>query len=148
MRTRTATALLAAVLLCGCAADNPSPLRLAATLSPNPLRPPDAEGWVFWDLELRASGSGTVLVEQATVLLFNAAGVRVGENRPFYSRSAGCTVCTTDVTIEPGRSTRFSGNRSFYVGGGAPVRLVYTVSYTDDLGKGSATAEVPVSTAP
>ena len=145
MRSRTATALLGAVLLYGCA-DNPSPLRLTATLSPNPLRPPDAEGWVFWDLELRASGSGTVLVEQATVLLFNAAGVRVGENRPFYSRSAGCTVCTTDVTIEPGRSQRFSGNRSFYVGGGVPVRLVYTVFYTDDLGKSSTTVEVPVST--
>jgi hypothetical protein len=147
MRVRPATALLGAVLLCACA-DNPSPLRLTATLSPSPLPPPDAQGQVVWDLELRASGSGTVLVERAQVLLFNASGVRVGENRPLYSRSAGCNVCSTDVRIAPGRSERMSGNRSFYIGGGAPVRLVYTVYYSDELGPGSTTVEVPVSAGP
>ena len=144
MRSRTATALLGAVLLCGCA-DNPSPLRLAAAISPNPLPAPDAQGIVFWDLELRASGSGTVLLQRASVLLFNASGVRVGESTPLYSRSAGCNLCSTDITIPPGRSERQIGNRSYYIGGGAPVRLVYTVYYSDDLGQGSTTVEVPVS---
>jgi hypothetical protein len=148
MRVRPAAALLGAVLLCGCADNNPSPLRLTATISPSPLQPPDAQGQVFWDLELRASGKGTVLVESAQVLLLNASGVRVGENRPLYSRSAGCSVCSTDVRLAPGRSERIIGNRSFYVGGGAPVRLVYTVYYSDDLGPGSATVEVPVSAGP
>ena len=143
MFVRLVALALCALLLCSCA-DNPSPLRLTATVSPNPLPAPDAQGIVFWDLELRASGSGTVLVERGNVLLFNASGARVGESRPVYSRSAGCTVCSTDVTIASGRSERLSGNRAFYVGGGAPVRLVYTVYYSDDLGSGSTTVEVPV----
>jgi hypothetical protein len=55
-------------------------------------------------------------------------------------------VCSTDITIASGRSEQQIGNRAYYVGGGAPVRLVYTVYYSDDLGAGSSTVEVPVST--
>jgi hypothetical protein len=43
-----------------------------------------------------------------------------------------------------GTSSRWSGKRVKYVGGGAPVRFVYTIFYSDDLGPGSTTVEVPV----
>jgi hypothetical protein len=150
MRTRALVILVGAVLFSGCGSNpssDPSPLRLGASVSPNPLSRPDAEGNVFWTLDLRASGSGTVLVERADVLLLDAAGARVGETKVFYSRSAGCSVCTTDLTLASGVSRRFNNDRvKLARGGGTPVRFVYTVFYSDDLGSGSITVEVPVST--
>jgi hypothetical protein len=103
MIPRLAASLLFAVLACSCA-DNPSPLRLVVTVSPNPISAPAGPGDVFYDLELRASGSGTVRVERGDVQLLDAAGAKVGHSRPFFSRSAGCSVCSTDVSIAAGRS--------------------------------------------
>jgi hypothetical protein len=150
MLVRLFAGLLGGVLLCSCT-DSPvaataptTPLRLGVTVTPNPLAAPAEPGDVVWDVQLRASGSGTILIQRGVVLLLDAAGVRVGETQQFWSRSAGCSVCSTDVTIAAGASARWSGNRVRYVGGGTPVKFVYTIFYADDLGPGSITVEVPV----
>ena len=144
MLVRFPAVLLCAILTYGCT-DNPSPLRLTATVTPNPLAAPAAPGDdVFYDVELRNAGRGTILIERGNVQLLDASGARVGESRPVFSRSAGCSVCSGDVTIPAGRSERWSRNRAHYVGGGTPVRLVHTIFYSDDLGPGSTTVEVPV----
>ena len=144
MLVRLAAALFSVVLVCGCT-DNPSPLRLTATVTPNPLAAPVTAGDdVFYDVELRNTGRATILIERGSVMLLDASGLRVGESRPVFSRSAGCSVCSGDVTIPAGRSERWSRNRAHFVGGGAPVRLVYTIFYSDDLGPGSTTVEVPI----
>jgi hypothetical protein len=149
MRRRALAVLLGAVLLCGCGGNpstDPSALRLGVSVSPNPLSPPDAEGNIVWNLDLRASGSGTVLVERASVQLFDASGARVGAKQVFYSRSAGCSVCPADFTIPSGVSHRFNNDRVKSVRASTPVRFVFTAFYSDDLGSGSTTVEVPVST--
>lgn len=148
MRRRVFVVLLGAVFFSSCGGNpstDPSPLRLGVSVSPNPLPQPDAAGNIFWNLDLRASGSGTVLLERASVQLFDASGARVGDTQMFYSRSAGCSVCPSDFTIPSGVSHRFNNDRVKSIGAGAPVRFVFTAFYSDDLGAGSTTVEVPVS---
>lgn len=139
--------VLAGLLLVGCE-DNPvsaTPQRLMVTVTPNPLAAPSEAGTdVLWDLRLSASGSGSILVERGDAQLLEASGAKVGQTLELWSRSTGCTVCSTDVRIADGRSESHIGRRVRYVGGGAPVRFVYTLSYVDDLGPGSTTVEVPV----
>lgn len=148
MRKCALAVIPGAGLFSGCGGSpstDPSALRLQAVVSPNPLLPPDPDGNVVWNVDLRASGSGTVLLERTNVLLVDASGARVGEVQGFFSRSAGCSVCSTDVTIPAGGAQRFSNNRVKAVNAGTPVRLVYTAFYSDDLGPGSTSVEVPVS---
>lgn len=148
MRRRAFVVFLGAVFVSGCGgtpSTDPSPLRLGVSVTPNPLPRPDAAGNIFWNLDLRASGSGTVLLERASVQLFDASGARVGDTQTYYSRSAGCSVCPTDFTIPSGVSHRFNNDRVKSVGASTPVRFVFTAFYSDDLGPGSTTVEVPVS---
>ena len=148
MFVRLAAPLLLAVLACSCGDDpavaTTTPLRLEVTVSPNPLPAPAGPGNIFWDVVLRASGRGTFLIERADVLLLDASGAVVGQKQEFWSRSAGCSVCTTDFTIEGGRAAQFSGKSVRYVGGGVPVRFTYTVFYSDSVGPGQTGVEVPV----
>jgi len=140
---RLAGALLSVSLLCGCG-DNSvtaTPLRLTAAITPNPLSAPSGPGDISWDLQLSASGSGSILILRADAQLLDSLGLTVGQKQEFWSR---CSVCTTDLRIEAGRTTRFSGNHIRHVGGAAPVRFVYTISYEDDLGPGTTTVEVPI----
>jgi hypothetical protein len=144
---RLGAALLCSVL-CSCS-DDPvataaSPLRLTATVSPNPLSAPSVAGDVFYDLELRASGSGSILLDRGDVQLLAASGAKVGHTQEFWMPSANCTVCTAEVRIAAGKSERWSRKRVHYVGGEAPVRLVYTLSWLDDRGPGTTIVEVPV----
>jgi hypothetical protein len=148
MFVRLAAPLIVAVLACTCS-DNQvvptaTPLRLDVTVSPNPLTAPAGPGDIVWDVVLRASGSGTFLIERGSVQLFDASGAIVGETQEYWSRSAGCSTCTTDITIPAGGSARFSGKRVRYIGGGVPVRFIYTVFYSDRVGPGQTGVEVPV----
>jgi hypothetical protein len=144
MTPRIAAALLGAVLLTACSnpmAAAPTPVRLAATITPNPMTAPEAGGDIVWNLELRAAGSGSVLIQRATVRLLDAAGAVVGETNEFWS---GCSVCSGEVRMNAGSSATYSGRRARYLGGGRPTRFIYTLTFVDDLGPGSTTAEVPV----
>jgi hypothetical protein len=141
---RLAGAFLSVSVLCGCGDDSmaiTTPLRLTATVTPNPLPAPSGPGDVVWDLQLSASGSGSILILRGDAQLLDAVGRTVGQKQEFWSR---CSVCTTDLHVEPGRTTRFSGNQIRYAGGAPPVRFVYTISYEDDIGPGTTTVEVPI----
>jgi hypothetical protein len=142
MSLRATLALLSSILLSTCA-NNPTPVRLTGTVSPNPLPVPAAAGDVSWDLELLAYGSGSVLLERGDVQLLAASGAKVGQTLEYWSPT-NCSVCTREVRIAPGTPQRWSGKRIHYIGGEAPVRFVYTLSYVDDLGPGTLSIEVPV----
>jgi hypothetical protein len=146
MSVRLAAALVSGIFLFSCT-DNqtaPTPLRLTGTISPNPLSAPATAGDVFWDVELRASGSGSVLLDRGDVQLLAASGAKVGHTQELWIPSANCTTCTKEWRIAAGTSQRWSAKRILYVGGEAPARMIYTLSYIDDLGPGSLTLEVPV----
>ncbi|HEU4692916.1 MAG TPA: hypothetical protein VFS23_31355 [Vicinamibacterales bacterium] len=147
MKSRIAAVLLSGAVLSG-ASNYPmftAPLRLTATITPNPLRAPARPGaGILWDLELKAEGSGSVLLERGYARLVDAAGRVVGSTLENLSRSAGCTTCDTDLRIEDGASMTFNDKQIVYVGGAPPARLIYTVSFSDRLGKGSTTVEVPL----
>jgi hypothetical protein len=99
---------------------------------------------LLWRLELRAAGSGSVLLQRGYARLVDSAGRIVGSNVELWSRSAGCTSCKTDLRIEDGASRIFDNKPIVFVGGDTPVKFVYTLSFVDDLGDGSVTVEVPV----
>ena len=147
MKSRIAAVLLIGAVISGVSDYKvfTAPLRLTATITPNPLRAPARPGaGILWNLELKAEGSGSVLVERGYARLVDAAGRVVGSTLEHLSRSAGCTTCDTDLRIEDGASLAFTDKQIVYVGGSPPIRLIYTVSFTDNLGKGSTTVEVPL----
>jgi hypothetical protein len=146
MNVRLASALMSALLVCGCG-DSPTaatPQRLTAVITPSPLTAPDAPGEILYDLRLSASGSGSVLLLRSDTLLLTESGAKVGETRRIWGPSAGCNVCTTDVRIQPGRAELWSGQRVTFVGGPKPTRFVYTIEYQDDIGPASTSVEVPI----
>jgi hypothetical protein len=149
-RPTNAFLLSALVLLCGCS-DSASPTaptseRLSAQISPNPLSAPTAPGDdVLWDVVLRANSSGSVVLDLGDAQLLSATGAKVGHTRELWIPTANCPTCTPEVRIAAGTSQRWSGKRVRYVGGEAPVKLVYTLTYLNDGGgTGSITVEVPV----
>ena len=99
---------------------------------------------LLWSLELKASGSGSILLQRGYARLVDSAGRIVGSNVELWSRAAGCDSCKTDIRIDDGASRTFDDKPIVFVGGDAPTRFVYTLSFTDDLGDGSVTVEVPV----
>lgn len=122
-----------------------APARLTATVRPNPMRSPAGPAsTLLWNLELRAEGSGSILLHRGYARLVDSAGRIVGSNVELWSRSAGCTSCKTDLRIEDGTSRIFDEKPIVFVGGDAPVKFVYTLSFADDLGDGSITVDVPV----
>jgi hypothetical protein len=99
---------------------------------------------LLWSLELKASGSGSILLQRGYARLVDSAGRIVGSNVELWSRAAGCDSCKTDIRIDDGTSRTFDDKPIVFVGGDPPVKFVYTLSFTDDLGDGSVTVEVPV----
>jgi hypothetical protein len=122
-----------------------APARLTVTVSPNPMRSPSGPGSsLLWSLEIKASGSGSVLLQRGYARLVDSAGRIVGSNIELWSRAAGCESCKTDIRIDDGATRTFDDKPIVYVGGEPPAKFVYTLSFTDDLGDGSVTVEVPV----
>jgi hypothetical protein len=99
---------------------------------------------LVWNLQLTAGPNG-VLVDRGVARLLDASGMVVGQTTEFHSRSMGCSGCTGDVRIGAGMSATYNGHRITYVGGGAPVRFTYTLTFVDDQnGASSISLEVPV----
>ena len=149
MKTRVAVLALSATLVWGCGESvgptSATPTRLTASVTPSPLSAPSAPGSdLTWNVKLSAEGSGSILIERAEARLLDGAGIEVGRVDEYWSRSAGCSVCTTDVRVSEGSSASWSGKRIRYVGGGRPIRFVFTIFFVDDLGSGSTRTEVPV----
>ncbi len=147
MSPRIAAVLVTGAIFYGCDG-NPTaaaPARLTITVTPSPMRSPAGPGsTLLWNLELRAAGSGSVLLQRGYARLVDSAGRIVGSNVELWSRSAGCTSCKTDIRIEDGTSRTFDDKPLVFVGGDPPAKFVYTISFVDDLGDGSTTIEVPV----
>jgi hypothetical protein len=145
---RLALAVSCVAILSGCSRDSPAtptPTRLSATITPNPLLAPATSGSrIFFNLALRAGTSGSVLILTADAKLLDASGTAVGETQEFWSQAAGCTQCSTDVRLAAGTPSTYSGKWITYIGGGRPVRFTYTLSFADDQGNGTTTVEVPV----
>ena len=147
MHTRVAALLVSGAIFYGCDGNPASATqaRLTAIVTPNPMRSPAGPGTdLSWNLELRAAGSGSVLVERGYARLVDAGGRIVGSSIDLWSKSAGCSSCSTDLRIEDGSSMTFDKKQITYIGGESPARFVYSVSFADDLGKGSTTVEVPI----
>jgi hypothetical protein len=146
MSPKIAVVLVLGVLY-GCEG-NPTmaaPARLTATITPNPMRSPGGPAsTLLWNLELRADGSGSILLHRGYARLVDAAGRIVGSNVELWSRAAGCESCKSDIRISDGASRTFDDKPIVYVGGEPPTKFVYSLSFTDDLGDGSITVEVPV----
>lgn len=122
-----------------------APARLTVTITPSPMRSPQGPGsTLLWSLELRAAGSGSVLLQRGYARLVDSAGRVVGSNVELWSRSAGCTSCKGDLRIDDGMSRTFDDKPIVFVGGDPPAKFVYTITFVDDLGDGSITIEVPV----
>lgn len=147
MSPRIAALLVVGAVFYGCEG-NPTaaaPARLTATVTPNPMRSPAGPAsTLLWNLELKASGSGSVVLQRGYARLVDAAGRIVGSNVELWSREAGCESCKSDILITDGASRTFEDKPIVYVGGEPPAKFVYTLSFTDDLGEGSITVEVPV----
>jgi len=147
MSPRIAAVLITGAVFYGCDG-NPTaaaPARLTVTVTPSPMRSPAGPGsTLLWNLELRAAGSGSVLLQRGYARLVDSAGRIVGSNVELWSRSAGCTSCKTDIRIDDGTSRTFDDKPLVFVGGDPPAKFVYTISFVDDLGDGSTTIEVPV----
>ena len=144
-RLIAAVVVMSAVFHDGAGNPAAAPARLTATVTPNPMRSPAGPGsTLLWNLALRAEGSGAILLHRGYARLLDSEGRIVGSNVDLWSRAAGCTSCTTDVRIEDGASRTFSDKPIVFVGGDAPARFLYTLSFTDDLGDGSVTVDVPV----
>jgi len=147
MSPRIAAVLVTGAIFYGCDG-NPTaaaPVRLTVAVTPSPMRSPAGPGsTLLWNLELRATGSGSVLLQRGYARLVDSAGRIVGSNVELWSRSAGCTSCKSDLRIEDGTSRTFDDKPLVFVGGDPPAKFVYTISFVDDLGDGSITIEVPV----
>jgi len=147
MSPRIAAVLVTGAIFYGCDG-NPTaaaPARLTVGVTPSPMRSPAGPGsTLLWNLELRAAGSGSVLLQRGYARLVDSAGRIVGSNVELWSRSAGCTSCKSDLRIEDGTSRTFDDKPLVFVGGDPPAKFVYTISFVDDLGDGSITIEVPV----
>ena len=147
MSPRIAAVLVAGAVFYACdgSPTAAAPLRLTAAIRPNPMRSPAGPGSsLLWTLELKASGSGSILLQRGYARLVDSAGRIVGSNVELWSRAAGCESCKTDVRIDDGASRIFDDKPIVFVGGDPPAKFMYTLSFTDDLGDGSVTVEVPV----
>ena len=147
MSPRIAAVLVVGAVFYGCdgTPTAAAPARLTASIAPNPMRSPAGPAsTLLWSLELKAAGSGSILLQRGYARLVDSAGRIVGSNVELWSRAAGCDSCKTDIRIDDGTSRTFDDKPIVFVGGDAPVKFVYTLSFTDDLGDGSVTVEVPV----
>jgi hypothetical protein len=147
MSPRIAAVLVVGAVFYGCdgTPTAAAPARLTATVTPNPMRSPAGPAsTLLWSLELRAAGSGSILLQRGYARLVDSAGRVVGSNVELWSRAAGCDSCKTDVRIEDGMTRTFDDKPIVFVGGDPPAKFIYTLSFTDDLGDGSVTVEVPV----
>jgi hypothetical protein len=146
MSPRIAAVVVGAVLYgCDGSPTAAAPARLTVMVTPSPMRSPAGPGsTLLWNLELKAAGSGSILLQRGYARLVDSAGRIVGSNVELWSRAAGCTSCKTDILIDDGTSRTFDDKPIVFVGGESPVKFVYTLSFTDDLGDGSVTLEVPV----
>jgi hypothetical protein len=108
MSPRVAAVLLAGAVFYACdgSPTAAAPLRLTAAITPNPMRSPSGPGSsLLWTLELKASGSGSILLQRGYARLVDSAGRIVGSNVELWSRAAGCESCKTDVRIDDGSVT-------------------------------------------
>jgi hypothetical protein len=147
MSPRIAAVFLVGAVFYGCDGNpiSAAPVRLTVTITPSPMRSPAGPGsTLLWSLELRAEGSGLVVLQRGYARLVDSAGRVVGSNVELWSRAAGCDSCKTDIRIDDGMTRTFDDKPIVYVGGDPPAKFVYTLSFTDDLGDGSTTVEVPV----
>jgi len=145
---RCALAISCAALLAACSDNHaaaPTPARLSATVTPNPMAAPTEGGSdLLFNLELRAGRSGTVSLQEGDAQLLDASGALVGRTKNFWSQESGCAICPPQVRLDAGSSATYSGHRVRYIGGGKPARFIYALSFVDDYGSGSVTIEVPV----
>lgn len=147
MSPRIAAVLLFSSIFYGCdgGALVAAPARLIATVTPNPMREPAGPGsTLLWNLRLEAEGSGTVTLQRGYARLVDSSGRIVGSNVELWSRAAGCDSCKVDVLIKDGMARVFDDKPIVFVGGDPATKFVYSLSFTDNLGEGSVTVEVPI----
>ena len=148
-RRLTAIVVCSALFVAACGDEGtttaPTPARLSAIVTPNPMTAPTEAGSdLLFNLELRAGTSGMVSIQEGDAQLLDANGTIVGRTKQFWSQESGCAICPPQVRMDAGSSATYSGHRLRYVGGGRPVRFTYTLSFVDDFGPGSAMLEVAV----
>jgi|SRR5688572_12643569 hypothetical protein len=148
MKVRFVCVVLGATILSACGESGSptfTPSQLVVSINPNPLSAPSAPGVdLTFDVALQVVGSGSFLILGAEARLVDAALAEVGRTNEFWSRASGCATCSTDVRLKGNDRVTFGGKRVRFVGGASPVRLLYTVSYEDSFGSGTATTEVAV----
>ena len=93
---RCALAISCAALLAACSDNHaaaPTPARLSATVTPNPMAAPTEGGSdLLFNLELRAGRSGTVSLQEGDAQLLDASGALVGRTKNFWSQESGCAI--------------------------------------------------------
>ena len=119
---------------------------LSVAISPNPLALPAPGQPLVWNVTLRALGSVGVRLDRSEISVLDGVGGTVAERETFWSKSAGCSVCSDDIHLASGAGMTFSGQTvTFSRVPGGKARLSYKTFFTDDDGNASSiTVEVPV----
>ena len=119
---------------------------LVVAISPNPLVLPAAGQQLVWNVTFRDSGNAGVRLNRSETLVTDGNGANVAERKDFWSKSAGCSVCSDDIYVAPGRGLTFSGMTAAILRiPRGDVRFRHTTFFTDDNGtEGSITVEIPV----
>jgi hypothetical protein len=102
---------------------------------------------MVWNVTFRNGGAIGLRVDRSEAVVMDANGGIFAERKDFWSKSAGCSVCSGDLHMAVGAEMTFSGLTAGVLATptvGARLRL--TTFYTDDSGVASSiTAEIPTS---
>jgi len=140
--------------LAGCSSSSPSPttptqttVPLLVTITPNPMQRRAAGEQMVWNVTFRAAVATGVRVDRSEASVLDASGTIFADRKKFWSKSAGCSVCSGDLHLAAGGEITFSGLAAdVLVTPSAGARFHFTTFFTDDSGAaGSISADIPIS---
>jgi len=117
------------------------------TVAPNPLPRLNAGEQLVWNVTFRNGSSTGVRVDRSEAVVIDASGATFAEQKEFWSKSAGCSSCSSDLHLLAQAQVTFSGNAmAMLATPSAGARFRVTTFLTDDTGAASSmTVEIPLS---
>jgi hypothetical protein len=120
---------------------------LVVTITPNPMQRRTAGEQIVWNVTFRVGGTTGLRVDRSEGSVLDASGAIFADRKDFWSKSAGCSVCSGDLHLSVGSQMTFSGlAANVLVTPSAGARFQFTTFFTDDSGAASSiSTEIPIS---
>jgi len=141
-----------ALTLAACSSSSPTipsqtTVPLLVTITPNPIQRRAAGEQIVWNVTFRAGVATGLRVDRSEASVLDASGTVFADRKDFWSKSAGCSVCSGELHLAVGSELTFSGLAAdVLVTPSAGARFHFATFFTDDSGAaGSINIDIPLS---